>query len=126
MSNYLGFSTINNSFGPYSLTGYNLVVQDFLNQLNIRKGDIPHRPIIGCIIWDLLFSPFTPSVENQILTDITRIIKMDPRLSASSTVAVTSFEKGIQLDVELIFSNSNQSSSLKLLFDETQTSAILQ
>jgi phage baseplate assembly protein W len=125
MSIYRGFSTVANKFGPFLITDQKLIVQNFLNQLNIRKGEIPHRSKVGCVIWQLLFSPFTNAVQNEIVTDVRRIIKMDPRLSSASTVSATSVQSGIILNVTLAFTNTNQTTNMELLFDSATGTAII-
>lgn len=125
MSIYRGFSTVNNNFGPYVVTDQNIIVQDFINQLNIRKGEIPHRSQIGCIIWDLLFGPLTTSVQNQMTSDITRIAAMDPRITDISSISATSIDSGVQITCQLYLASTNQTINLVLAFDSSVGTVII-
>ena len=104
MPNYVGFSTINAN-KPKSTnlpTGENggvgrvvrpivpgkkfrlvdqpLVIQDFINALNIPRGQKVGQPEYGTTIWDFVFEPNTADVQYQLENEIRRIITSDPRL----------------------------------------------
>ena len=44
--------TVDNDFGPYTLTDNNLIIMDLINSLNIRKGEKLMNPGYGCKIWE--------------------------------------------------------------------------
>lgn len=114
MSTYKGFSTIGAS-KKFTLTDFNLVVRDLLNNFNIRKGSKLMNPNYGTIIWSLLFENFTDDVKSAIIQDIQTIASNDPRLSLSNVV-VTSYQKGIQLTVSVTYLPTNQSANMLLTF----------
>ena len=97
MSTYVGFSTINANkartvnpppgidgqangitnpivFGKkFKLTDEQLVIQDLVNALNIRKGEKVGQPSYGTTLWDFIFEPNTVHAyprENGILVEI--------------------------------------------------------
>ena len=119
MTLYRGFSTVNRDFGPYGLADNDLIVQDFLNNLNIRKGEKLMNPDFGCIIWDRIFDPLTPALKNDIVKNVQDIIAYDPRLSTVSgtTIQESPDGRGLLLNFTLQFAGTNQVSSLNVKFD---------
>jgi phage baseplate assembly protein W len=119
MTLYRGFSTVNRDFGPYGLADNDLIVQDFLNNLNIRKGEKLMNPDFGCIIWDRLFDPLTQALKNEIIKNIQEIISYDPRLStvSSTTIQESPDGQGLVLNFTLQFAGTNQISTLSVRFD---------
>ena len=114
MATYKGFSTIGES-KKFTLTDFNLVVRDLLNNFNIKKGSKLMNPNYGTIIWSLLFENFTDDVKSAIIQDIQTIASNDPRL-ALNNVVVTSYQKGIQLTVSVTYLPTNQSANMLLTF----------
>jgi len=110
-----------NDFGPYSLTDKNIIIMDLINHFNIRKGEKLMNPNYGCLIWDRLFDPLTPTLKNAIVNDITDIINGDPRISVLKQVAVTQDSTGtaILLDAQIVIKSTNELVSLNLAFDGT-------
>lgn len=114
MANYIGFSTINQT-KKFTLSDFDLVVRDILNNFNIRKGEKLMNPDYGTIIWNLLFENFTEDVKSAMVKDIQTIAGNDPRVSLSNIV-VTQFNKGIQLSITLTYIPTNQSANMLLNF----------
>ena len=119
MTVYRGFSTVNRDFGPYGLADNDLVVQDLLNNLNIRKGEKLMNPDFGCIIWDRIFDPLTPALKQEIVKNVQTIISYDPRLSTVSetTIQESPDGHGLVLNFSLQFTRTNQISALNVKFD---------
>ena len=113
--------TLDNDFGPYTLTDKNLVVMDLLNQFSTRKGEKLMNPNFGCIIWDRLFDPLTEELKSAIIKDVTAIIKSDPRVSMIDLITLQESPDGAGLlfDASIVIKNSNELVSLNLLFDNT-------
>jgi len=125
---YRGFSTISRPFGPYSLTDNDLIVQDLLNNLSIRKGEKLMNPDFGCIVWDRLFDPLTEGLKLEIVTNVETIIKSDPRLAFVKDIILQESPDGhgILLDFTVKFSYTDQSANLSLKFDsQSQKLALL-
>ena len=120
MALYKGYSTVNRDFGPYAISDNDLIVQDLINHLQIRKGEKLMNPNIGTIIWNRLFDPLTPALKTEIKKDIDRIIAYDPRFNVvSSTIVQESPDgRGLILNFQLQFSTDNQIAALSVIFDK--------
>jgi len=114
---YRGFSTVAQETNDWSLYDFELVKQDLLNHFHIRQGEKLSDPTFGCIIWDLLWEPFTDDIRTSIINNVTSIVNYDPRLQASEVI-VDTFEHGIQVQVTVTFINYNISETLKFKFDQ--------
>lgn len=116
MAMYNGFSTLTNS-KKFRLTDFNLVKQDLQNHFNIRKGEKLMNPEFGTIIWDMIFEPLTDETKNLIVQDIKKIVASDPRLAAQNVI-ITQFDRGIQIELELIYLTTNQIDKLTIQFNQ--------
>ena len=76
------------------------------------------NPEFGTIIWDALFEPFTDDLKEAIARNVTTIVNYDPRIQADA-IAVSSYESGIQIQLELTYLPYNISEKLRLDFDES-------
>ena len=101
----------------YSLYDFELIKQDLINHFHIRQGEKLSNPGFGCIIWDLLFEPFTPAVQEAIIQNVTTIINFDPRLTAKDVI-VDTYEQGISIDCELTYLPYDISESITFTFDQ--------
>jgi len=149
MPSYVGFSTVNSgkprssnlNTGPAGgvgsiVTPYNignqfglvdtpLVVQDFVNALNIRQGTKVGNPSYGTTLWSFVFEPNTADVQFQLETEIRRVANQDPRLIIN-TVRAYPQENGILLEVEMAVSPFNQANLLSVFFNSSTNQAVLQ
>jgi phage baseplate assembly protein W len=109
----------------YYLTDQPLVVRDFLNALNIRKGEKPGKPQYGTTIWDFVFDPNTLDVQTQLTNEIRRIASEDPRIILNS-INTYPKDNGILIEVEMAISPFNQAQLLSVFFSSTTNTASLQ
>jgi phage baseplate assembly protein W len=116
MALYKGFSTISGT-SQFTLTDFELAKQDLLNHFNIRKGEKLMNPDYGTIIWDTLFDPLDEPTKQLIYNDVKQIVAADPRITATSVV-VTEYELGIQLELNLVFVQTNETGTLIVQFDQ--------
>ena len=148
MATYVGFSTINADktrtvnpvpgidgqangitdpivFGKkFKLTDEQLVIQDLVNALNIRKGEKVGQPKYGTTLWDFIFEPNTSDVQTEIQNEVRRVCGQDPRLTVN-TIRVFPKENGILIEAQLSISPYNNAGDLALFFDsQTNTAAI--
>ncbi len=100
MTTFRGFSTSGNEFANVTYTDFELVKRDLMNNLNVRKGERVMRPDFGCVIWDMLFEPFTDDAHATIVDNIVEIGEADPRLEVLEVVP-SSYEQGIQVAMTL-------------------------
>ena len=56
----------------YKLYDFQLIKQDLINRLSVRKGERVENPEFGTIIYDLLFEPLTPALKQAVADDISQ------------------------------------------------------
>lgn len=114
---YRGFSTVSKSTQNFALYDFELIKQDLLNHFYVRQGERLMNPAYGTIIWDLLFEPLTPEIQNLILQNVNQIFSSDPRIQATN-ILITPYDTGIQIECELKYMLYNLQESLQLKFDQ--------
>jgi phage baseplate assembly protein W len=114
---YRGFSTVNKNTQNFALYDFELIKQDLLNHFYIRQGERLMQPNFGTIIWDLLFEPLTPEVQNIILQNVNEIFNSDPRIQASNIV-ITPYDTGLQIECSLKYFLYNLQETLQMKFDQ--------
>ena len=114
---YKGFSTTNPDNRGSKLYDFDLIKQNILNHFNTRKGQRLMNPTFGTIIWDTIMEPLTPQIRTVLTKDIEEICNSDPRVYPTQ-IQVNEYEQGYLIDIVLVMKNTDQSSSLKLVFDQ--------
>lgn len=114
---YRGISTVadRKNFNLYDI---NIIKQDIINHFHIRQGEKLENPNFGTIIWDVLFDPLTPDLQQAIIENVTEIVNYDPRVRVDS-VTVDTYESGIQIECTLTYLTYSISESMRLQFDQT-------
>lgn len=107
----------------YRLTDQQLVIQDFLNALNIPQGQKPGNPAYGTTLWGFIFEPNTLDIQQQIEAEIRRIGALDPRMAVNSVISYPQ-ENGILLEVEIEILPLDENLVLSLFFDQ-ETSTVI-
>jgi hypothetical protein len=149
MPSYIGFSTINankprstnlpaglaGGVGSvvqpvipgkkYRLVDESLVIQDFINSLNIQQGQKPGNPGYGTTLWSFVFEPNTFDVQQQLEDEIRRVANQDPRL-VLNTVSAFPQENGILIEIELAVTPFNNAQTLSVFFNNTTNTAVIQ
>lgn len=149
MPTYVGFSTINANkprstnlpqgvdggtgsltnpivFGKkFTLVDEQLVIQDFLNALNIPQGQKVGNPTYGTTLWSFVFDPNTSDVQFQLENELRRVAGTDPRLVLNSVKAFPK-ENGILLEVEIAITPFNNAQLLSVFFDQSTNRAKIQ
>lgn len=97
---FRGYSSQNNN--KDILYDIDIVKQDLINHFQTRVGERIMMPTYGCIIWDLLFEPFTENLRDLIMDNMIEIIEADTRLSLDSAV-VDEYEHGIVIQASVLF-----------------------
>jgi phage baseplate assembly protein W len=106
----------------YRLTDAQLVMQDFLNALNITLGSKVGQPGYGTKVWSFIFEPNTSDVQFQLENEIFRVAGTDPRIILNSVKAFPK-ENGILLEVELAVNPFNQAQLVSIFFNRATTTA---
>lgn len=148
MSTYIGFSTIdankprttNAPGGPQGGTGSlvnpivlgkkfrivdaPLVLRDFINALNIQKGEKVGQPGYGTDIWSYIFEPNDADTQFKIQTEIARVASLDPRLILNSVKSYVQ-DNGILLEVEVAVAPFNNAAIVNVFFNNLTNQATL-
>ena len=116
MATFIGFNTID-QIRKFTLTDADLVKRNFLNALNINKGEIPGRPEYGTNIWSFIFNNQSVETEQAILTELQRVAAQDPRMFLDS-VEFYPFNNGIRIEVLIQIVPNTSTETLIILFDQ--------
>jgi phage baseplate assembly protein W len=149
MPQYIGFSTIGankpkttdapvgiaggvgsivrpiNTGKKFRLVDEQLVIQDFVNALNIQQGQKVGQPEYGTTLWSFVFEPNTADVQFQLENEIKRVASLDSRLQLNSVKAFPQ-EQGILIEVELAVTPFNNPQVLSVFFDNLSNKAVVQ
>jgi len=106
----------------FRLTDEQLVIDDFINALNIPQGQKPGRPEYGTTLWSFIFEPNTQDVITELEEEIQRVASSDSRLILNSVNAYTS-ENGILLEIEVAIAPFNNPMTFSVFFDPATNSA---
>jgi phage baseplate assembly protein W len=101
----------------FRLYDFELIKQDLINRLSVRKGERVENPEFGTIIYDCIFEPLTNALKQAIADDITQNLNADPRIS-SSDITVSETEKGIAVQATITYVPYNITEKLTFSFDE--------
>jgi phage baseplate assembly protein W len=104
----------------YKLYDFELVKQNLLNRLSIRKGERVENPEFGTIIYDVLFEPLTEDLRQAIADDITRNLNADPRINTEEII-VSEEDHGISIQATISYLPYNITEKLQLDFDQNST-----
>jgi phage baseplate assembly protein W len=149
MATYIGFSTQNvgksqttnalsgRDGGPggtrqsivwgkkFKLVDAKLVVQDFINAMNIRKGTKVGQPGYGTSLWDYVFDTNTQAVRAQIENEVRRLARLDPRIILNS-VAIYSNSNGVLIELQMAVAPINEAFVTKINVSlTTETASIV-
>lgn len=109
----------------FKLTDEQLVIQDFINALNIQQGQKVGNPEYGTTLWSFVFEPNTFDVQNQLENELRRVANQDPRLLVN-TVSAYPQENGILIEMEIAIAPFNNAQLLSVFFNNTTSTAVIQ
>ena len=101
----------------FKLYDFEVAKQDLINRLSVRKGERVENPEFGTIIYDTLFEPFTETLKEAILDDITANLNADPRISTTDII-VTEADHGIAIQATITYVPLDITEKLRFNFDE--------
>jgi len=113
---FKGFSS-RAEYTNFKLYDFELIKQDLINRLSVRKGERVENPEFGTIIYDVLFEPLTEALKQAIADDISNNLNADPRLSTQDIV-VSESEHGISVQASITYVPYNITEKLTFSFDE--------
>jgi phage baseplate assembly protein W len=111
-----------NTGTKFKMTDEDLVIQDFINAMNIQQGTKPGNPGYGTTLWSFIFEPNSVDTRYEIETEIQRIASLDPRLILN-TITIDDQDTGLLVTVELAVSPFNNPTTLALFFDQASGKA---
>lgn len=117
---YRGISTTDLNTKEFKIYDLGLIKQDIVNHFHIRLGEKLENPSFGTIIWDVLYEPFTDSLKDAIVKNVTEIVNYDPRVTVDKIV-VDTYESGIQIQCELTYLDYSISEFLQFRFDRNNS-----
>ena len=148
MTTYIGFSTINanrpkttraptgtgggtgSMVDPiilgkkFRLVDGPLVLRDFINALNINKGEKVGQPGYGTDIWSYIFEPNDADTQFKIENEIRRVASSDPRILLNSVKSFVQ-QEGILLEVEVAIQPFNDATIVNVFFNNITNQAVL-
>ena len=101
----------------FKLYDFEVAKQDLINRLSVRKGERVENPEFGTIIYDTLFEPFTDTLKEAILDDITANLNADPRISTTDII-VTEADHSIAIQATIKYVPLDITEKLRFNFDE--------
>jgi phage baseplate assembly protein W len=108
----------------FRLLDSQLVIQDFVNALNIPLGSKVGQPGYGTRLWNFVFEPNTADVQFQLESEIRRVASNDPRINLNYVKAFPQ-ENGILIEVQLAVVPFNQSAVISVFFNRGNNTATL-
>lgn len=149
MPTYTGFSTINankpqstnlnagvdGGYGgtvkpvvygkKFVLVDEQLIIQDFINALNIQQGQKVGQPQYGTTLWSFIFEPNTLDTQTKLQNEILRVASQDPRMLVNS-INVYPQDNGILIELEMAVTPMNNAFQLSVFFDNLTNRAVAQ
>lgn len=121
MPTFIGYNTQGQS-RKFTITDFELVKRDLLNAFNIRQGELPGRPEVGCAIWAMVFDNLTPELEVAVQREIQRIAANDPRIIITNLL-VYAQDNGLLVEVAMRAIDGVTAETLSIFFDRQQRRA---
>lgn len=149
MPTYIGFSTINanqpkttraqsgadggtgSTLQPiilgkkFRIVDAPLVLRDFVNSLNIKKGEKVGQPGYGTDIWNYIFDPNNAATQFKIENEIRRVAELDPRLLVNDVKSYVQLN-GILVEVEIAVQPFNDATIINVFFNNLTNKAVQQ
>ena len=101
----------------FKIYDFECAKQDLINRLSVRKGERVENPEFGTIIYDTLFEPFTDTLKEAILDDVTANLNADPRISTTDII-VSEADHGIAIQATIRYVPLDITEKLQFSFDE--------
>lgn len=116
ISTFKGYSTIGGEFSETTLYNVELAKRDLLNHFYTRKGERVMSPLFGSIIWDLLFGPMTPDIQELVFNDAKNIVGQDPRWILKEA-QITTGDQTVILELLLVYVPTTTVETLQVAFN---------
>mgnify|MGYP003352067125 CR=1 FL=1 len=114
-----------NTGKKFRLVDEKIVIQDFMNALNIQQGQKVGQPGYGTTLWSFVFEPNTADTQFKLQNEIQRVASQDPRLHVNYCRAFPQ-ENGILIEMELSVVPFNNAQLLSVFFNNSTNTAVIQ
>ena len=118
---YKGYTTIDR-IKNFKISDYDLVKRDFLNNLNIRQGEVPGRPEVGTTLWNFVFDPNTEDTIRKLRAEINRLIDTDPRITVEE-INIESKAHTVLMEINARIHPNVNLQQLNVMFDQNTDKA---
>ena len=118
---YKGYTTIDR-IKNFKISDYDLVKRDFLNNLNIRQGEVPGRPEVGTTLWNFVFDPNTEDTIRKLRAEINRLIDTDPRITVEE-INIESKAHTVLMEINARIHPNVDLQQLNVMFDQNTDKA---
>jgi len=118
---YKGYTTIDR-IKNFKISDYDLVKRDFLNNLNIRQGEVPGRPEVGTTLWNFVFDPNTEDTVRKLRAEINRLIDTDPRITVEE-INIESKAHTVLMEINARIHPNVNLQQLNVMFDQNTDKA---
>ena len=118
---YKGYTTIDR-IKNFKISDYDLVKRDFLNNLNIRQGEVPGRPEVGTTLWNFVFDPNTEDTIRKLRAEINRLIDTDPRITVEE-INIEAKAHTVLMEINARIQPNVNLQQLNVMFDQNTDKA---
>lgn len=101
----------------FRLTDEQLVIQDFINALNISLGQKPGNPSYGTTLWGFIFEPNDIQTKDLLEEELRRVASLDPRLDLGDINMFTE-NYGILVELQVRINPYDNAMVLQIIFDQ--------
>lgn len=112
---FTGFSTVDRSLPPYTLTNVELVKRDLQNHFATPLGSRVMLPAYGTRIHELLFEQFDDYTKNAVIEDAVNIVQQEPRVDLLN-IDIQKDDQTLVLLITLLFKPENVTDNLYVSF----------
>lgn len=116
MPTFIGYNTID-QYKKFTLVDFPLIKRDILNAFNIRQGEMPGRPSVGTVMWNLIFEPQAAETVSAIETEVQRVVGQDPRVVVTDLNVYPQLN-GILIELGLSTTQGSNAETLSVFFDQ--------
>lgn len=116
MPTFIGYNTID-QYKKFTLVDFPLIKRDLLNAFNIRQGEMPGKPAVGTVMWNLIFEPQAPETVNAMEAEIQRVVGQDPRVVVTRLNVYPQLN-GILVEVEVQTVAGSNAELLSVFFNQ--------
>ena len=101
----------------FRLTDEQLVIQDFINALNIPMGQKPGNPGYGTTLWGFIFEPNDVQTRDMLTDELTRVANLDPRLNLTD-INVYAADYGLLVELQMTVNPYDNVMVMQIIFDQ--------